>query len=787
MQYVLVVFAALLWSFGFVGCAPKPLEPVAMPQQPKRIDYMSDVKPILDRRCVVCHSCYNAPCQLKLSSFEGFERGASKMGVYDTRLEPVEPTRLFFDAQTKAQWRKRDFYSVIQNDLNQSHNNSVMLQMLQMKAKYPEAVGEYRPETETWSCPKNSDELAEFFDEKGNHRGMPYGFPALKSEEFMTLKAWVAQGAFGPTYPQDKALKTPSQEVAPSIAKWEAFLNAPDAKHVMSARYLYEHLYLAHIYFAPKSDEFYELVRSKTPAPEPIDVIATVRPYDDPKVERVYYRFRKIHATLVHKTHMVMRFDDTKLERLKTQFIHTPWLDKPYTTGYGAKRSANPFLTFAQIPPAVRYQFLLDNAHYIVMTFIRGPVCRGQVALASIHDHFWVFFQDPKYDLSLQRPSYLIEQAQKLSMPIENGSDYRLYKIFTDKYLKRYKSYFRTKVRLYDEAYPAGIGYEGIYKGERSEDAPMLSIYRHFDSASVHKGALGKLPRTAWVVDYPLFERIYYTLVTGYDVFGNVSHQANVRRFMDFLRYEGELNFIAYMPKERQLPMFKSWSKGDDEIESLQQLWKRGSGVAYRSDDPKREFIEYIVDQHLLPSTNITFDTLNYFRAHETIPHLPQQYGSRKDYENGFRAMTKPGTGFIRQVVDFGVNTIVLRIKMPDGDDKVISMVINRYHDNVSSLLNPDNTLDSSKDTFDFYEGFIGSYPNAFMVVDLKEMPEFFEMMIHYGEDPKYERMLRRFGISRGDAEFWEHFEWFQKRLEKEQPIEAGLLDLNRYYHSAWH
>ncbi len=27
--------------------------------------FLSQVKPIIDNRCVVCHACYDAPCQLK--------------------------------------------------------------------------------------------------------------------------------------------------------------------------------------------------------------------------------------------------------------------------------------------------------------------------------------------------------------------------------------------------------------------------------------------------------------------------------------------------------------------------------------------------------------------------------------------------------------------------------------------------------------------------------------------------------------------------------------------------
>ncbi|NRB42698.1 MAG: 9-hexadecenoic acid cis-trans isomerase, partial [Pseudomonadales bacterium] len=70
------------------------------------IDYWQDVKPIVESRCVVCHACYDAPCQLKLSSVEGIDRGASKALVYEgTRLTAAAPTRLFEDAQTTQEWR----------------------------------------------------------------------------------------------------------------------------------------------------------------------------------------------------------------------------------------------------------------------------------------------------------------------------------------------------------------------------------------------------------------------------------------------------------------------------------------------------------------------------------------------------------------------------------------------------------------------------------------------------------------------------------------------------------
>ena len=35
--------------------------------------------------------------------------------------------------------------------------------------------------------------------------------------------------------------------------------------------------------------------------------------------------------------------------------------------------------------------------------------------------------------------------------------------------------------------------------------------------AAVHRGALGGLPRTLWLIDYSQFERIYYALVAGFE------------------------------------------------------------------------------------------------------------------------------------------------------------------------------------------------------------------------------------------------------------------------------
>ncbi|RLE20371.1 MAG: peptidylprolyl isomerase, partial [Actinobacteria bacterium] len=562
------------------------------------VSYLADVKPILDRRCVVCHSCYNAPCQLKLSSYEGLDRGGSKAVVYKgPRLRAQDPTRLFLDAQTTAEWREKGFHSVTESGAEGAYNDSLMLQLLDAKRQQPLSRGEYRPEATNLKCAANQREMGKFVGRKPG-RGMPFGFPALAPGEFTTLANWLQQQTPGPTPNEQDELTNPGPKAAAMIAKWEAFLNEDDAKHAVTARYLYEHLFLAHLSFRDaESGDFYELVRSTTAPGDQIAVIATLRPYDDPGASPFFYRFQKIHSTIVYKTHIVFELDDMTLARLREQFIETEWLETPHRIGHEAKADANPFVTYAQIPPSVRYQFLLDNVEYIIRTFIRGPVCKGQIALSVIHDHFWVMFVDPKADAVVQDPKFLAAQAQNLSMSIEQGSNFTLFKAFSNKYRKRYSDFYRAKGQLYDQTNPDGLGIDAIWRGERPRDSPALTVYRHFDSASVHKGVLGTLPRTLWVIDYAQLERIYYSLVAGFDVFGDMSHQLNIRRYMDFLRIEGELNFLEFMPQEVRVPMLQSWYIGDKAIANVDHeavRSRRKTRVTFETDDPKREFVERI-------------------------------------------------------------------------------------------------------------------------------------------------------------------------------------------------
>ena len=143
MKYTIALGLAMVGLF--VACAAKAPPPVVFQIPTRHIDYMKEVKPLLDKRCAVCHSCYNSPCQLKLDSFEGADRGATKRAVYNgSRLRSMDPTRLFTDAQSTEEWRQKEFFSVTDSKASGELNDSIMIELLSHKMKNPKSVGEYQ-------------------------------------------------------------------------------------------------------------------------------------------------------------------------------------------------------------------------------------------------------------------------------------------------------------------------------------------------------------------------------------------------------------------------------------------------------------------------------------------------------------------------------------------------------------------------------------------------------------------------------------------------------------------
>lgn len=734
----------------------------------QEISYSRDIQPILTEKCVVCHACYDAPCQLNLGSGEGVRRGASKLPVYNgSRTRAQDTTRLYFDAQGEQAWRRKGFFSVLDGQA------ALLARMLELGRTNPPQPNARMPEELDLSINRdNQCPLPEEFDayaRKFAHAGMPFAVSGLSDAEYRTLQRWLAQGA-----PVDEQALLPSAMERRQLAEWEAFLNAPGARESLVSRWLYEHLFLAHLYFeGGEPGHFFQLVRSRTPSGQPIDPIATRRPNEDPGTE-FYYRLWPIQGVIVHKTHITYPLSAKKLARVRELFYATDWTVDA-VPGYGAQRRANPFETFQAIPVGGRYQFMLDNAEYFVRTFIRGPVCRGQIATDVIRDHFWTLFQDPRHDLYLSDAEYRAKATPLLAMPGQFDEIGDLPGLWTS-YRDKRNAYERLRQAAYARA--PRPDWSHLWSGN---DNALLTVFRQHDSASVRKGLIGAIPQTLWLMDYPLFERTYYQLVVNFDVFGNVSHQAQTRLYFDLIRNGAEVNFLRLLPAASRRSYLDDWYQNSGKL----KMWldyqaidaDTPSGLELPVEGAREAFAEGLLAR--LAPINARPDPINRCRNGACYREAvgPELQAAEQALS---RLVSRPaaGLGVIRQLPE----ATLLRIELADGRREIYSLLRNRMHSNVAFMLGEALRYQTGLDSLTLHPGVLTSYPNFLFNLRAAEVEQFVQALEQAGRDPAaFEQVVQRWGIRRSHPEFWRYFHDLSAHIRETEPVEAGVLDMNRY------
>jgi len=103
--------------------------------------------------------------------------------------------------------------------------------------------------------------------------------------------------------------------------------------------------------------------------------------------------------------------------------------------------------------------------------------------MVGIEDQFRVMFFDPDHAIFTQQPAFLDRMADDLQLPADRGST------------------------LHTE--PLEMALEYIWDGDGNNANVALTVFRHLDSASVSSGLVGDNPDTAWIIDYPMLERIH--------------------------------------------------------------------------------------------------------------------------------------------------------------------------------------------------------------------------------------------------------------------------------------
>jgi len=454
--------------------------------------------------------------------------------------------------------------------------------------------------------------------------------------------------------------------------------------------------------------------------------------------------------------------DKARMQRWQELFIDTDFEVK-HLPSYHVEVASNPFIAFQDLPANSRYQFLLDDAQLFLMGFIKGSVCRGEIALSVIDDHFWILFTKPSVFKEEKAASFLSQQSSNLRLPGETGSSVSISS--WRQYAKLQNNYFRASAAEIETlSKEHKLSLSTLWDGDGDNTNAALTVFRHFDNATVIQGLIGESPKTAWVIDYPLFERIHYLLVAGYDPFGNVGHQLKTRLYMDFLRIEGEFNFVSFLPPENRYEELSYWYRdADKEIKEYMAKMPEHAffptSIEYQTVNYKQELFQQI-QQHLAPILMDKYDLKSKgLTVHELLAL------------NRLGSITGSKTALLPEVV-------FIRLTSSSNKEHFFTLLHNRGYANVTSLGKTSRLPD--EDTMTIVPGFISSYPNVFWDVQSDDLNGLVSSVENLSTEEDYQKLLDLYGVRRTSKQFWALSDHFHNAYQQQAPVQAGLFDYNR-------
>jgi hypothetical protein len=307
---------------------------------------------------------------------------------------------------------------------------------------------------------------------------------------------------------------------------------------------------------------------------------------------------------------------------------------------------------------------------------------------------------------------------------------------------------------------------ELLWDGDGTNPNAALTVFRHFDNASVVQGLIGERPQTVMVIGYPLLERIHYLLVAGYDVYGNVGHQLATRLYFDFLRMEGEMNFLAFLPRDARQTVRNRWYRGaSKELELLQNVdayYGLDTGIRFRTGDPLTELYG------MLKAYAAPLASPRYALATSGLSGMPLRELDRLSRVRGRAIAHLP-------------ELALLTVRDAAGRDYDFTLISNIAHTNVAEMFDEEERLRPDEDDLSVVNGFVGAYPNAFFMVGAAELPQFVDAVSGLASEADTAQLLTRFGIRRTDARFWTHSDALHLAYRRSMPKEAGVFDYSRF------
>ena len=796
-----------------------------------RDDYLGKVQPLLAKRCVNCHGCTDSPCRLKLTSYKGIKKGASGVNYYALHLgEANDP---------KSARGAKDFHPVVDVNGRDPLQGSLLYHLVRQGMRNTvgsdpqgafdlEAIRKLQwryDKKAKYQCPASGYVLEEFL-KKHPLGGMPFGLPRLRQQELTVFRDWILGGAKGPDPANHPELYLPSKPAV--IHAWERWLNRDGNKARLLGRYLYEHLFLAHIHFDEMPGEFYQLVRAGTPPGQTstvdtaaIDEIITPLPTDDPGMERVYYRLRKITETIVRKNHVVWRVNANTLAALDAHFIQNLWEVPDHQIVLPGYDTTNPFRVFAQIPAILRHRFMLENSKLIIESMIRSPVCVGRSATYAIADHFWVFFLKPESDVSSGAPFYRLGSetmqaldldTRRITLKTKTRRRFDNNRLFINGYERALRKDLEAQVQ-HGLRPAAGLGLGDIWDGGGGNPNAWLTVLRHDASTTVHHGQEGGLPQSIWVFSFANFERLYYNLVVNFKYWGNLRHKLGTWQSMSHERLDGEDLFVSFLPEASREAIREKYSGGMklpaqiitgfvgtltvgkriERIIDLYPLQSRGRPTLTSLPGKGRADHEFarLIQQHMNPRVKVTSDLLNCRVADDQNIYISSVIGKIRipvisdfdQWESILRKITEDrGKG---RYAPYLPSITYLRVGSK-GKYRLYTAISNRGYLSHNNVFFEDQERDPKRDTISIFHGAIGDYPELFLDIPLHKAADFLNRVQNLNAE-NYRAELRSlkqdYAIRRNSEKFWPFVDWLHKTMVEREDgyIYAGILDLSKY------
>lgn len=772
--------------------------------------FLDDVQPVLAQRCVTCHSCGDSPCQLKMSSYEALARGSNEENLYAARIFGIDyeynPAHIDhgrvrnaeglvdYDRTVEA-WRDVDFYSVTEHgtdsvlarvlteaqDMTQSFDEEYDVAQSIANGRDFECVGSDSP---------RQDEMI--------GRAMPLGLPKLPETGRDAVLGWLEAGAAPLSDEAQRGLSAPAN--AEAVAAWEDFFNPATngEREQLIARYVYEHMFFAHLHLERSPGEFYRLVRSRTRT-GPIDEIKTKLPNDVPDRGPIYYRLMKQTQVLAAKQHIAWEIGPDDLEHWNALLYDGDW--ELVRHDEYRPRSGNPFAYFAAIPAGVRYRFMMENSRFMIDAMVRGSVCFGSGATYAIRDRFWVWFLDPESDPSAREEVVgeethgpLLGESSWFHLNPNQGDTLR-----EIDYLRAYRRYLQ-------QLRPDGLAIEDLWDGDGGTDPDAwITVARHGTTSTVTTGPQYGAPETIWILGYSNFERLYYNLVVEFKTWGNVGHKLETWELMSLVRSEGEDMFMTLLPpdvrEELRDHKTRGWGAWNDvllptyascsgELEDI-----IGDCSAYSTA------VEYDVD---VPAGATTTDIIDLYMdevAQQVREHIggdvlekdplnerwggdePGELRSRDDVDATFNMLT----GWQNEPFSVLPESTLVRVHNGDGTwiYTVMRNSIYRSHDRVyfEGL-----TREPSEDTMSVARGVAVARPNLFIDVEMDAIKDLVASLATVESEADFAELWKadfdEHGfelIDRRDESFWTFADAIHEQWFAEDPINAAVLDLSEY------